>query len=546
MSLTAEELEQARTLADPVRWAYVYLNWEARWYQEQILRDDALRLVLRCGRRIGKTTTVCVWLLWYCFTHRNKRVLIATPYESQIRAIWEEFDNLIANAPDVQVAIKSKTKNPYIIRFGNGSRINGFTVGTKAGTGGANVRGQGADVIFLDEQDYMEEQDVVAITSLALEDPARIRIILSSTPSGRRGFFYRVCTDPKTTYKQYHFTSHVNPKWTQQAEEEFKLFHSEIDYQHEILAEFGEEAYGVFKKVLVEKAASVLYYAYDELNFQQQQYVTENNIEVIRLGPYTTEYKAPPGIRIAGIDWDKFSATPQIVILEYNQELQKFQVVYHESIPKSEFSLDHAVNRIIELNEIYNPAFIYCDRGMGEYQVETLRIYGLKHPQSGLDYKVKGIAFNQNIQITDPATKELVNKPAKHFMVNQTALMLEREQLILSPFDEMLYRQMLNYSVVRISSSGQPVYTSKDEHALDALMLCVLGFVLEYPELTKVLQKPSYASRIRALPNVEARKLYEKFERVEQKQKRRSSVVAAATWGPRGRGGVVPRRRIKF
>lgn len=41
-------------------------------------------------------------------------------------------------------------------------------------------------------------------------------------------------------------------------------------------------------------------------------------------------------------------------------------------IPRSEFTFDHAVQKIIELNEIYDPKFIYVDAGNGEYQIEKI------------------------------------------------------------------------------------------------------------------------------------------------------------------------------
>ena len=58
----------------------------------------------------------------------------------------------------------------------------------------------------------------------------------------------------------------------------------------------------------------------------------------------------------------------------------KFKVIKRIEVPKSEYSYDNAVNLIIELNEQYNPAWIYVDRGSGEYQLEKLHIYGDEHP----------------------------------------------------------------------------------------------------------------------------------------------------------------------
>lgn len=97
--------------------------------------------------------------------------------------------------------------------------------------------------------------------------------------------------------------------------------------------------------------------------------------------------------------------------------------------------------------------------------------------------------------MVDPATKEIDKKDAKNFMVNQTSIALERDQIVLSPFDEMIWKQMMDYQVVRITQSGRPQYTSENEHALDCLMLSILGFSLEYPELMKILEKAHYARR---------------------------------------------------
>ena len=35
-------------------------------------------------------------------------------------------------------------------------------------------------------------------------------------------------------------------------------------------------------------------------------------------------------------------------------------------VPRAEYSYDNAINLIVELNDIYMPSFIYCDRGAGE------------------------------------------------------------------------------------------------------------------------------------------------------------------------------------
>ena len=59
----------------------------------------------------------------------------------------------------------------------------------------------------------MNRDGIDAVTAIAMEDPKRIGIWVSSTPIGKREFFYDVCTKPSTGYKAYHFPSMVNPHY---------------------------------------------------------------------------------------------------------------------------------------------------------------------------------------------------------------------------------------------------------------------------------------------------------------------------------------------
>lgn len=165
-------------------------------------------------------------------------------------------------------------------------------------------------------------------------------------------------------------------------------------------------------------------------------------------------------------------------------------------VPKAEYSYDKAVNMIIELNKLYDPKWIYVDRGSGEYQLEALHKYGDQHPESGLKVKVKGFSFSQKIDVIDPVTRIADSKPMKPFMVNQLTLCIERNQLILSPFDEVLHKQLVDYEVIRQSQNGMPVFTDKNEHFVDALGLAFLAFALEMPDITKTIEEIDYTTQI--------------------------------------------------
>lgn len=79
----------------------------------------------------------------------------------------------------------------------------------------------------------------------------------------------------------------------------------------------------------------------------------------------------------------KYGASSSIIILDYDVEKNKFRVTRRIEVPKSEYSYDNAVNLIVDLNRIYNPSWIYVDRGAGKQKNCRLRTKLLKF----LNYK---------------------------------------------------------------------------------------------------------------------------------------------------------------
>lgn len=182
------------------------------------------------------------------------------------------------------------------------------------------------------------------------------------------------------------------------------------------------------------------------------------------------------------------------MILDYDIKLGKFKVFKRVEVPRSEYSYDTAVNMIVELNDIYNPSWIYCDAGSGEYQVERLHIIGEENPHTGLKSKVKRWSFSNKLDIMDPITKEFEKKPLKPFMVNQLQIAFERDMMILSPYDATLSKQLVDYEVIKMTDAGMPKYTSENEHFVDALGLAYLAMVLEFKELTGMIKEPEVTS----------------------------------------------------
>ena len=329
-----------------------------------------------------------------------------------------------------------------------------------------------------------------------------IRTIMSSTPTGRRAKFYEACVNKDLGFVEHFHPSMHNPNWCDQMEAEFRASLTASGYVHEVEAEFGVQDTGVFDKNSLDRARTFYNYAYNPLDYYQEQEIKHGHKQQPEMLLYDIYNTAPFNrFRTMGIDWDKYSSSSSIVILEYNVKMQQFMVLKRFEMPRAEYSYDNAVNTVIELNKIYNPAWIYADRGSGEYQIERLHIYGDEHPESGLKNKLKGWQFANKIESYDPITGEKELKPMKPFMVNQLQLAFERNNLILSPWDDTIYNQLINYEVEKITASGVPTFTSKDEHFIDALGLAYLAMVLEFKKLTGVIQDFETATKTEILAN---------------------------------------------
>jgi replicative DNA helicase len=347
----------------------------------------------------------------------------------------------------------------------------------------------------------MNDADFDSVMIIAGERPD-IRTIMSSTPTGRRAKFYEACTNPDLGFIEHFHPSMHNPNWGEQMEAEFRASLTASGYVHEVEAEFGVQDTGVFDKTQLDRSRTFYNYAYNVLDYYQEQDIKRGVKQQPEMLLYD-EYNPAPFNRFVtvGVDFDKYQASSSIIVLCYNVKFRQFMVLKRYELPRAEYSYDAAVNAIIEVNKIYNPAWIYCDRGSGEYCIERLHIYGDEHPESGLKHKVKGWSFANKVDVYDPITGEKEAKPMKPFMVNQLQIAFERGNMILSPWDDVIYKQLIDYEVEKTTQSGVPVFTSKDEHYIDALGLSYLAMVLEFKKLTGVVQDFETTSKVDILSN---------------------------------------------
>mgnify|MGYP003338665068 FL=1 len=92
LGFSQDEIDMIEIYINPIKWSAAFLDWKARDYQYHILDTiaNSKQIVLRLGRRLGKTECMCVSILWHAMLQPNKGpnnqydILIITPYEAQI------------------------------------------------------------------------------------------------------------------------------------------------------------------------------------------------------------------------------------------------------------------------------------------------------------------------------------------------------------------------------------------------------------------------------------------------------------------------------
>lgn len=428
------------------------------------------RKVIRCGRRAGKSYSLALNILHKVLTSKNYWVLIVTPYEVQseeiINLILQFLFNINPEFGTYDDLVDSYKQSPNrTINFANGSRIKAFTTGS---AGAASIRGQRADLIVIDEIDYITAKDFNSIIAI-LADKPHTELWTASTPDGEKQL-YKLSKNKR--YKEFHFPSFVLPHYNDELDSEFREATDETGFVQEIIAEFGTSKHGVFQKYYVDACTAL------KLEVTAEEMLAQRNEWIVTMG----------------CDWNHDKVGTRILALAFNKAKRVFAIAEKATVSKEGWTQTMAMQKIIDLNRKWNFEHLYVDRGFGSTQIEILTKYGfdnfgilpIGHPDLKLS-ELKAIDFNSNVEIPDPYTGNPIKKHMKPFMVNNLNKIIEKKMIKFHPrVDAKLIEQLKGYEEKR-GVTGRPTYKAASEsvgdHDLDALMLAALAFNLEYSDL---------------------------------------------------------------
>ena len=242
--------------ADPVRWVHDHgllrdkagnacqLDPE----QRDILNPANKRVILNCHRQWGKSTLASLLCFWRALFHPKSLCLLVAP---SLRQSGENFRKIADTLDCISPAPELEENTKLTIKFSNGSRIISLP-GTQK-----TVRGfTSPDLIFVDEDAQAEDDLFGALLPMLTNNPDG-RLILASTPWGRRGHFYQIWDKGGPEWLKIKVIASDNPRVRPEVLEEARNSpNGPLWFRQEYCGEFLSDEFSLFDEERLQKAIS--------------------------------------------------------------------------------------------------------------------------------------------------------------------------------------------------------------------------------------------------------------------------------------------------
>jgi hypothetical protein len=228
--------------------------------QAQFVDSTTKRIIVRAGRRGGKTTGIAIRAVTRFLAGR--RVLYATPTSDQLGRFW--FEVTAALAPLIDGGLVKKNETNHTLEFpGTEQRIR-----AKTAWNSNTLRGDYADDLYLDEWQLMDEDTWELVGAPMLLDNNGDAVFIYTPPSLHSKSITKA-QDPRHAAKMFkaaeadrtgrwqalHFTSYDNPHISAQALADISQDMTALAIRQEIMAEDTEEVAGsLWTRSLIETA----------------------------------------------------------------------------------------------------------------------------------------------------------------------------------------------------------------------------------------------------------------------------------------------------
>jgi len=207
-------------------------------WQADLLRSDARQMILLCSRQSGKSTISAVLGLHQAIYTPDSLVLLLSPSLRQSTELFRKMKD-VYNALESPALPKPVEESALRLELDNGSRIVSLPGSEQT------VRGFSAvSLLVIDEASRVPDELYQAVRPMLAVSGGRI--VLLSTPFGKRGFFHDVWTNGSDDWLRTKITADICPRISREWLENERRTIPDFWYRQEFLCEFTETVDSVF------------------------------------------------------------------------------------------------------------------------------------------------------------------------------------------------------------------------------------------------------------------------------------------------------------
>ncbi len=207
-------------------------------WQTGILRSDSRQMILNCSRQSGKSTITATLGLHTAIYTPDALVLMLSPSLRQSQELFKKLKDIYSSitVPELPTAIEESSLR---LQFSNGSRVIALPGSEQT------IRGfSGVALAIIDEAAACDDALFYAIKPMLATSNGRL--VLLSTPRGKRGFFHQIWTEGAGDWKRVLITAHdcprISPEWLEGERRAMPDFW----FRQEFMCEFCETIDSVF------------------------------------------------------------------------------------------------------------------------------------------------------------------------------------------------------------------------------------------------------------------------------------------------------------
>lgn len=220
------------------------LGIELDGWQRELALSEWRQAVVLCSRQSGKSTVAAIIALTVALFTPNSTVLIMSPSERQSGLL---FRNVLRHYRRLGHPVAADVENRLSLELANGSQV--FALPGSEAT----VRGfSSVDLLIEDEASRVDDELHAAIRPMLAVSQGKL--LLLSTPAGKRGHFYRAWVERGADWHRTRITAYdcprIDPEWL--AAE--RAAAGDFWFKQEFLCEFLDDDTQIYATDLIEGA----------------------------------------------------------------------------------------------------------------------------------------------------------------------------------------------------------------------------------------------------------------------------------------------------